>query len=122
MMTDRFSHYKNSEFCYTMHGKTARRISWDGYCQKEIFRHLPRGDRYSLWRRYQNGVETWLCVIWHDNWEKHRKGSDISGSYLREEVEAWVLQTLLNIHHSKDIANIVHQDFETMANDPDFDL
>lgn len=109
-----------------MHGKTARRISWDGYCQKEIFRHLPRGDRYSLWRRYQNGVETWLCVIWHDNWaKKHskpRQGSDDTGSYLREDVEEWAEYTLKRIHHTPETIALLHEDFKVMAEDPDFRL
>ncbi len=127
MMIDHFLPCYNSECDCTINGKKARNIPWNGYCQKESSRHLPRGDYYYLWRRYQDGVETWLCVIWHENWAKkgigERRGSvNETGSYLREDVEKWAEYTLKRIHHSPETIALLHEDFKAMEEDPDFRL
>ena len=101
--------------------KKAKRAPISNFLQKDLHRSLDRDDYYCVWRRYQNGIETWLCVIWHKNWDHGRQGSDAyAQSYLREDVEKWAIATLLRIHHPYDVCEIVHADFEKLASDPDF--
>ena len=80
-----------------------------------------------MWRRYQDGIETWLCVIWHENWVKNSRGArrgsvNETGSYLREDVEEWAEYTLKRIHHTPETIALLHEDFKAMAEDPDFHL
>lgn len=99
----------------------AKRAPTREFLQKYIQRSLSEHDYYCIWRRYQNGLETWLCVIWHKNWDGGRQGSNSRAqSWLREDVEKWAIATLLRIHHPYDVCEIVHADFENLATDPDF--
>lgn len=92
------------------------------FVQEKVRRGLKKEDHYYIWRRYENGVETWLCVIWHKNW-RNRLGSDVgANSYLREDVEKWVINSLRRIHYSFEDLKVVHDDFETLANHPAFEI
>ena len=106
------------------------------FLQMDVSRsHIGGKDyHYVIWRRFENHFETWLCVVWHRNWDLGRKGSDnvpISEfdpesnqmvnvvSYLREDVERWTL----NLLHRAGIFSeddSVHEDFEQLANDARF--
>ena len=141
MIRDRFPHYDESDNYCTVKRREARKIPWDGYCKKERSRNLPKGDRYSLWRCYEDGAEMWGCVIWYGDWyekwladwyrnsySKKRKGSSVrgsaeeTGSYLREKVEWWAEYTLKRIQHTPEIIDLLHEDFKALTEDPDFRL
>lgn len=100
----------------------ALRVTDIGFYQKKLRYSFSDGDCCTIWRRSNRGIETWLCVIWHDNWQPvHRGSNDETNSYLRQTVEHWAVNTLLRIHHSFDEIEKVRANFRALAREENFD-
>ena len=105
-----------------LNGLPCKYAPTEKFVQKDVRRTLTHGDNYVVWRRYKDGLDTWLCIIWHENWDNGRRASnsDFCRSYLREDVEKWAKSTLLRIHHPYSVCESVHEDFESLATDYEF--
>ena len=51
------------------------RIKFSPFVQEDISREFPSGIKYTIWRRFNGEVESWLAVIWNKNWVPSRKAS-----------------------------------------------
>lgn len=96
-------------------------VSRRRFIQRDTGRLLNQRISYHIWRRQEKGVETWLCVIWPNQRRSRRHISTEIRSYLREDVENWTIQSLRRLPYNiRNLSEIVHQDFENLANDIDF--
>ena len=95
------------------HYKVEINHSSKNFFQVQLIRSRVNGRDYdySIWRRIDHKLETWLCVMWHSNWQGSTRASWISCD--RNEVEQWTLRRL----HQASICidETVIEDFKRLA-------
>ena len=117
------------------HIELMRTVSKLGFVQKYISRSeiCNRDDSYTIWRRFNNGRETWLSVVWHKNWDKGRKDSTQPIFYQASDggiffIQSWLCEDVCQwlkgvLHHAGIfIDDAVDSDFECLQNDLAFNL
>lgn len=109
--------YREAKLDCIDYGRTISEKVGFNFYQTCLSRKLPRGDFYMLWHRLDRGEETFLAVIWHENW-KNRRASDISTD--PNSIEQWVINSLLRIHHRKPTIDAIREDFHITVSDPHF--
>lgn len=94
--------------------------SGKNFLQKAVIHSLLKEDCLILWRRLDNGEDTYLAVIWHKNWRHRHEDSQICKD--PNEVESWVIKTLSRIHYSQKTFALVKKEFRCLVNDEDFSI